>query len=200
VASPEPDKVYGTAYRIPLGHVREVKAYLDIREVNGYSIHYTTFHPSPPSSSEKFPSVAAAAAGAAGAAHAGDADYLPVDSVEKPIDNCLVYIGLPSNPQFRGRQDPDAVAKVIAESQGPSGRNAEYLFMLETALEGLGPRAAGGDEHVKDLAQRVRRLLGQGKNEVRGEVKTEMQRVRSGWGGGADEETEKTIIVCAAGD
>ncbi|PTB64430.1 ChaC-like protein [Trichoderma citrinoviride] len=46
-----PDKVWGVAYRIHPDHVKEVKEYLDIREINGYSIHYTPFHPadgSPP--------------------------------------------------------------------------------------------------------------------------------------------------------
>ncbi|KAK8139804.1 Glutathione-specific gamma-glutamylcyclotransferase [Apiospora sp. TS-2023a] len=40
-----PDKVWGVAYRIEADHVAEVKDYLDIREINGYSIHYTPFHP-----------------------------------------------------------------------------------------------------------------------------------------------------------
>lgn len=46
-----PDKVWGVAYRIMPERVAEVKEYLDIREINGYSIHYTPFHPadgSPP--------------------------------------------------------------------------------------------------------------------------------------------------------
>ena len=33
------------AYRIIPEKVSEVKEYLDIREINGYSIHYTPFHP-----------------------------------------------------------------------------------------------------------------------------------------------------------
>ncbi|KAK8033187.1 ChaC-like protein-domain-containing protein [Apiospora marii] len=40
-----PDKVWGVAYRIEADRVAEVKDYLDIREINGYSIHYTPFHP-----------------------------------------------------------------------------------------------------------------------------------------------------------
>ncbi|KAF4594643.1 cation transporter ChaC [Ophiocordyceps camponoti-floridani] len=46
-----PDKVWGVAYRITPDRVAQVKDYLDIREINGYSIHYTPFHPadgSPP--------------------------------------------------------------------------------------------------------------------------------------------------------
>ncbi|GAW18175.1 hypothetical protein ANO14919_076490 [Xylariales sp. No.14919] len=40
-----PEKVWGTAYRIKAQHVTEVANYLDIREINGYTIHYTPFHP-----------------------------------------------------------------------------------------------------------------------------------------------------------
>lgn len=123
----------------------------------------------------------------------------------------MVYIGLPSNPQFLGRQEPDDVAKVIAMSVGPSGRNSEYLFMLEDALGGLGE--GSGDGHVEDLAGRVRALLNEGtgsnlgEREVEGNgvigrddrdgdvadiaVDKEIERIRSGEGGKADEEAEK---------
>ncbi|KAI1114341.1 ChaC-domain-containing protein [Nemania sp. NC0429] len=40
-----PDKVWGTAYRIEATHVAEVSRYLDIREINGYTIHHTPFYP-----------------------------------------------------------------------------------------------------------------------------------------------------------
>lgn len=40
-----PEKVWGVAYRIETDHVEEVKEYLDIREINGYTIHYTPFYP-----------------------------------------------------------------------------------------------------------------------------------------------------------
>jgi len=39
-------KVWGIAYRIEAPKVAEVQEYLDIREINGYTIHYTAFHPS----------------------------------------------------------------------------------------------------------------------------------------------------------
>ena len=45
---------------------------------------------------------------------------------------------------------------VIRRNSGPSGENAEYLFMLEAALNGLGEGSV--DEHVGDLADMVRTL------------------------------------------
>ena len=69
------------------------------------------------------------------------------------------------------------------KSRGPSGENREYVYMLAEALEGLrreaGVEGEGGpvDEHVADLARRVReverRVYGGGSD-----------------GGGAKEDTE----------
>lgn len=106
----------------------------------------------------------------------------------------MVYIGLPSNPQFLGLQPPDSVARVIVSSVGPSGTNAEYLFMLEEALEGLS--ASSGDEHVKDLSRRVRERMGKASTkalEIRDKaLGVETERTRSGEGGNG-EETEKVV-------
>ena len=79
-----------------------------------------------------------------------------------PID-CLVYIGLPNNPQFIGPQDPQALAEHILHSKGPSGDNKEYLYMLDAALNELSPDS--GDEHISDLARRCRELEAGGKGE-----------------------------------
>ncbi|XWW92140.1 hypothetical protein V2A60_000062 [Cordyceps javanica] len=117
-----PDKVWGVAYRIKPDKVAEVKDYLDIREINGYSIHYTPFQPADGS--------------------------LPIRT--------LVYIGTPDNAQFVGPQDPQKLAEHIFKSQGPSGLNRDYLLGLDTALEELSPES--GDEHIADLARRVRAL------------------------------------------
>jgi glutathione-specific gamma-glutamylcyclotransferase len=116
-------RVWGVAYRIKPSKVEEVKEYLDIREVGGYSIHYEPFHPA---------------------------------DEDKPPFRCLVYIGLPNNPQFLGVQDPQGVAEVISVSVGPSGENTEYLFQLEESLNGLGE--GSGDAHIHDLVRRVRIL------------------------------------------
>jgi cation transport protein ChaC len=118
------ERVWGAAYHIPSSKVAEVREYLDIREINGYSIQFTPFQPSSPPNSS-------------------------------PI-NCLVYIGLPENPQFLGPQEPGALARKILESRGPSGENREYLFNLEEALRGLGK--GSGDRHVGDLVERCREI------------------------------------------
>lgn len=116
------DKVWGTAYRIEAAKVAEVREYLDIREINGYTIHFTKFYPADGSA----------------------------------IIMTLVYIGTPDNDQFMGPQDPQGLAEHIYKSIGPSGLNKDYLMSLETALDSLSTES--GDEHIKDLANRVRNI------------------------------------------
>lgn len=116
------DKVWGTAYRIQAEKVAEVREYLDIREINGYTIHYTPFYPSDGSATIR----------------------------------TLVYIGTPDNDQFMGPQDPQKLAEHIYRSVGPSGPNIDYLLSLDVALDSLSSES--GDEHIKDLANRVRMI------------------------------------------
>jgi glutathione-specific gamma-glutamylcyclotransferase len=115
--------VWGAAYHIIPSKVQEVKDYLDIREINGYSVQYTTFHAAHPCS-EKF--------------------------------RCLIYIGMPDNPQFTGALHPQDVAERINRSVGPSGENREYLLRLEESLKGLGTESS--DAHISDLVRRIRRM------------------------------------------
>ena len=68
----------------------------------------------------------------------------------------MVYIGMPDNPQFMGALKPQDVAMRINESIGPSGENREYLLQLEEALWTLS--AESSDEHITDLANRVRAM------------------------------------------
>jgi cation transport protein ChaC len=72
----------------------------------------------------------------------------------------MVYIGLPSNPQFMGPQDPQELAKHILRSKGPSGENREYLYMLGEALDSLSEDS--GDEHIRDLVRRCQALEADG--------------------------------------
>jgi glutathione-specific gamma-glutamylcyclotransferase len=103
--------------------VQEVKDYLDIREINGYSVRYTTFHAAHPCSKEI---------------------------------RCLVYIGMPDNPQFMGALHPQDVAERINRSVGPSGENWEYLLRLEESLKDLGTESS--DAHISDLVRRISRM------------------------------------------
>lgn len=134
-----PDKVWGVAYRITPDRVAEVKEYLDIREINGYTIHYTPFHPAASATT-------AAAAATDSAQHEGSHHPGPIRT--------LVYIGTPDNDQFVGPQDPQQLAEHIYRSSGPSGPNRDYLWGLEAALDELSPES--GDEHVTDLSNRLR--------------------------------------------
>lgn len=145
-------KVWGAAYRIPPKDVAEMKEYLDIREVNGYSINYTAFQ------------VAGEPTLAEGLQQESTRERTAISSLPRTIQ-CLVYIGLPSNPQFLGPQDPQILADKIVRSRGPSGENVEYLLKLEEALNHLSPDS--GDDHVTDLAKRCRSILDERNQSVR---------------------------------
>ncbi|KAK3354104.1 ChaC-like protein-domain-containing protein [Neurospora tetraspora] len=134
-----PAKVWGVAYRIKADRVAEVKEYLDIREINGYTIHWTPFHP------------------------ASDVDPALLPPAQKGPIQTLVYIGTPDNAQFTGPQDPQELAEHIYRSKGPSGLNRDYLWGLEKALDELSPES--GDEHVKDLSNRARAVAARYKSE-----------------------------------
>jgi cation transport protein ChaC len=100
-----------------------------------------------------------------------------------------VYIGTPDNDQFMGPQDPQKLAEHILKSEGPSGPNIDYLLSLEAALDGLSPES--GDEHVKDLSNRIRELQKDVQNDTGQKNKAitcELQKVGST---DEQEETEK---------
>lgn len=145
-----------------------MKQYLDIREINGYSIQYAPFNSASPhqntngASDSQTTSAAPQNPGQPQDMTATIQTIHPAPEVEGKLGegdlpnqiNCLVYIGLPTNPQFLGPQDPQALAEHIVRSRGPSGENMEYLYQLETALAGLSRES--GDEHISDLARRCR--------------------------------------------
>ncbi|KAF2187621.1 ChaC-like protein [Zopfia rhizophila CBS 207.26] len=166
------EKVWGAAYHVPASKVPEVREYLDIREINGYSIQFTPFHPSiftttissplssPPSTSyshsRSHPSSPQTShARSPSEIRATTSIFAKSDDPPAPI-RCLVYIGLPENPQFLGPQDPDALARHILKSRGPSGENKEYLYSLEKSLLDLSRES--GDRHASDLVRRCREL------------------------------------------
>ncbi|KAM0287736.1 hypothetical protein ACHAQH_000267 [Verticillium albo-atrum] len=142
-----PDRVWGVAYRIRPDKVAEVRDYLDIREINGYTIHHTPFHPAssaPPSTTTS--------------SNASSTVDTPASASPAPTPiRTLVYIGTPDNDQFTGPQDPQALAAHIRRSVGPSGLNTDYLFNLDRALDELSPDS--GDDHIRDLTRRVRAIM-----------------------------------------
>ena len=79
----------------------------------------------------------------------------------------MVYIGMPDNPQFLGALKPNDVAETINRSKGPSGENREYLLQLEESLNLLSHESA--DEHVSDLARRVKAMASPHVLELRGQ-------------------------------
>jgi cation transport regulator ChaC len=64
------------------------------------------------------------------------------------------YVAAESNHAFLGPDSPDAMARHIDESQGPSGANRDYLLRLAEALRKIGAE----DRHVFDLEERVRSI------------------------------------------
>ncbi|KAK2794266.1 hypothetical protein FQN50_009921 [Emmonsiellopsis sp. PD_5] len=172
--------VWGAAYHIPATHAEQVHAYLDDREIDGYSVHFTPFHPS--SSSSPIPTNT----------NTNTSTNTNPNLKPTPI-TCLVYIGLPTNAQFlrdAADREPAAVAEVISKSRGQSGENREYLYLLERALEdegfgggvGLGV-GNGADKHVADLARRVREI-----------------EAAEGRGDGVEKEMEKGVRVGEMGE
>ncbi|KAI9045563.1 gamma-glutamylcyclotransferase [Aspergillus affinis] len=125
-------RVWGAAYHIPASHAEEVHDYLDEREIDGYTAHFTPFHA-----------------------------FGSTDVPESRPITCMVYIGQPTNPQFLrdpARREPQDVAEVISRGRGQSGKNTEYLYLLEKALESVGLGSADG--HVTDLVRRVKAIEG----------------------------------------
>ncbi|GAB1610056.1 putative glutathione-specific gamma-glutamylcyclotransferase 2 [Argonauta hians] len=75
--------------------------------------------------------------------------------VRGPFDLTL-YIGTEDNPFYLGPASMDDMAKQIAEAEGRSGRNRDYLFNLADAMRTLVPGA--DDVHLFQLEAKVRHL------------------------------------------
>jgi len=104
--------VWGVAYRIPQESLQAVLEYLDIREMNGYTTHQTTFHP---------------------AASTGIAKSFSTLVYIGTPDNPQ-FVGNPP-------PEVDELAEHIWRSVGPSGENRDYLYNLDVALRELCPEA-----------------------------------------------------------
>ncbi|KAI0483080.1 ChaC-domain-containing protein [Xylariaceae sp. FL0804] len=139
-----PEEVWGIAYRIEPSKVAEVKEYLDIREINGYTIHYTPFQPAEP-----------------GTAPIRTLVYIGTPDNEQ-------FVG-PQDPQALAEH-----IRVSAGPSGPNRDYLLALDDALAALLVSGSSPDGGrpgghgdgdgdvrDAHVADLAARVRALDGQ---------------------------------------
>lgn len=105
------DVVWGMAYRIEPSKVESVKEYLNIREINGYSIHFVDVH--------QADSIVAPIKAIVYIGTPDNPQFVPRNGVPEEAD----------------------LAKHIYDSRGPSGENKEYLYELYHALEELCPES-----------------------------------------------------------
>ena len=66
----------------------------------------------------------------------------------------ITYFADEHNRNYLGDADIDVIAKQVATASGRSGRNSEYVYELETALEVIDAQ----DPHVTDIANHLRLL------------------------------------------
>ncbi len=77
------------------------------------------------------------------------------------LQGALVYIATDNkatNVNYAGPASMDAIAAQIAQSRGPSGCNAEYLYKLASALRAI---EGADDEELFVLENQVRALRGE---------------------------------------
>lgn len=70
------------------------------------------------------------------------------------ITNGIMYVATEHNDNYLGPACSRAIARQIANAQGPSGSNEEYLLNLAKTLEEIG----GKDAHVTELVQHLNAL------------------------------------------
>lgn len=121
------EQVWGIAYHVAESDKAHVKEYLDFREKNGYTTKTLLFCPLQ-SDAQQF---------------------------QEPFE-VLAYIGTPSNPAHVGPAPLGDIAQIILRSEGPSGKNKDYLYELAAAMRKLDPNC--NDTHLFELERLVRNL------------------------------------------
>ncbi|KAJ7764311.1 ChaC-like protein [Mycena metata] len=106
---PDEDIVWGIAYTIDPEFEADVRAYLDYREKDGYTMEIMPIY------------------------GIVDGEETVI------IANAYCYVGRKDNPSFIGSEPLPQLAHRIWISVGPSGPNKEYLFKLAAAVRELSP-------------------------------------------------------------
>ncbi|KAH8927822.1 ChaC-like protein [Atractiella rhizophila] len=120
--------VWGVAYLIDPAYEKEVFAYLDHREKDGYTLRNVDLYgPSEDGTGERV-----------------------------LVSKAMTYVGELSNPSFAGYEKLSLVAETVHRSVGPSGPNQEYLFKLVESIAELAPESE--DTYLMEMVQRVKEL------------------------------------------
>ncbi|KAJ7726606.1 ChaC-like protein [Mycena olivaceomarginata] len=108
---PDEDIVWGVAYTIDPEFEADVRAYLDYREKDGYTMEAMPIY---------------------GVVDGAETVIIP---------NAYCYVGRKDNPSFIGSEPLPALAHRIWISVGPSGPNKEYLYNIANAVRELSPES-----------------------------------------------------------
>lgn len=74
--------------------------------------------------------------------------FYPKDSTKEAFQ-VMLYVATPSNESYLGPSSLPEITKQILASEGPSGKNSEYLFNLASAIREIDPECS--DEHLFQL-------------------------------------------------
>ncbi|ODV77722.1 ChaC-like protein [Suhomyces tanzawaensis NRRL Y-17324] len=131
-------KVWGVAYYIEPQDVDYIKNYLDVREQDGYTSHQIPFH----------------------ITNSHEVEHPALTEVPRDpttgdfFIESMIYIGTIDNVSFVGPESIEQTAKTIRHSEGPSGKNQDYLFGLHTAVQQLDKYSR--DYYLEDLVKIVK--------------------------------------------
>lgn len=81
--------------------------------------------------------------------------FYPSSEDLKPFQ-LSIYIAETENSYYLGPAPLETIAQQISRSQGPSGRNDDYLFQLANAMRKLAPHV--DDCHLYELEQLVKQI------------------------------------------